>query len=216
MILDNVLWYCCEVTVSPRRRRGEARRAELLDGLVELFLSQGFLRLGVEDLAAHLQCSKTTLYAVAPSKEQLQTAVVRAFFRRSTAQVEERLAQERDPVSRIHVYLEAISEALAPATASFFTDVNEYAPAREIYLDNTMIAARRVQELVTEAKTPGGESNAVFIGAVAATVMASIQAGELKALTGLDDATAYQLLARLIAPGNALQRGGRATEMTST
>ena len=185
----------------PRVPRRSARRAQILDGLVELFLGAGFLEFSVEDLAERLQCSKSTLYAVAPSKEQLITAVVRAFFRGATERVEARLALETDPVGRIRTYLEAISAELAPASTAFFADLDMFAPAREIYAHNTAIAARRVQELVQAARLAGRVLDAAFIGAVAGATMESIQRGEMAAMTGLSSAAAYRLLADLIIAG---------------
>ncbi|HWG63889.1 MAG TPA: TetR family transcriptional regulator [Streptosporangiaceae bacterium] len=187
--------------VAARTPRGSVRRSEILAGLVSLFLAEGFLAFSVEDLALRLQCSKSTLYGVAPSKEQLITAVVRAFFRDATERVEARLELERDPVTRIGAYLEAISVELAPASASFFADLDAFAPAREIYAQNTAIAARRVQELVKAAQRPGRTLDAAFIGAVTGTVMESIQRGEMETLTSLNDAAAYRLLADLIVAG---------------
>ncbi|MEG9224783.1 TetR/AcrR family transcriptional regulator [Aeromicrobium sp. Sec7.5] len=175
-----------------------SRRVEVLDGLVAMFLADGFLDLGLDEIAARLRCSKSTLYAVAPSKEQLITTVTREFFRRSTEQVEQRLAAEPEPRHRIRAYLDAIAEALAPASPAFYADVNDFVPAREVYRRNTAIAARRVQELVTDAKGPTGAVDATFVGAVAAAVMSTIQSGEMEASTSLDDAAAYRLLADLI------------------
>lgn len=184
-------------------RRPAARREAVLDGLVELYLGEGFLAFTIEELAAHLRCSKTTLYAIAPSKEQLIVAGVRAFFRRATAQVEQRIAREADPHTRIAAYLRAIAEQLAPASAEFFADIDAFAPAREIYSRNTAIAARRVQELVLDAATPERRGSAEFIGAVAAQVMDAINRGEINALTSLDDSAAYDALADLIVAGVA-------------
>jgi AcrR family transcriptional regulator len=183
--------------------RHTARRDELRSSLIEIFLAEGFARFSVEDLAARLQCSKSTLYAVAPSKEQLITAVVRAFFRRATERVEARLAAEGDPIGRIGVYLDAIAAELAPASAAFYADLDAFAPAREIYSQNTAIAARRVQELVRGAEQPGRPVDAAFIGAVAAQVMESIQQGQMQALISLDDAAAYRALRTLIVAGVA-------------
>jgi len=184
-----------------RIQRPSARREELLNGLVEIFLAEGFTGFSVEDLAVRLQCSKTTLYAVAPSKEQLITAVVRAFFRRSTERIEARLAAEADPVGRIGVYLDSIAAELAPASPAFYNDLDSFAPARDIYAQNTALAARRVRELVRDAERPARPVDAVFIGAVAAKVIESIQQGQLRALTSLDDAAAYRSLADLIVAG---------------
>ncbi len=135
---------------------------------------------------------------MAPSKEQLITAVVRAFFRRAAERVDARLAVETDPVARIGTYLDAISAELAPASSAFFADLDTFTPAREIYVHNTAIAARRVQGLVQAAERPGHTLDATFIGAVAGATMESIQRGEMAAMTGLSSAAAYRLLADLI------------------
>lgn len=189
--------------VSARTPRYSARRAEILTGMVGLFLAEGFLAFSVDDLAARLQCSKSTLYLVAPSKEQLITAAVRAFFRSATDRVDARLADETDPVRRIGTYLEAISAELAPASSMFFADLDAFAPAREIYLRNTAIAVGRVQELVRAAEPPGRTVDAAFIGVVAGAVMESIQRGEMQTMTSLSDAASYRLLADLIVAGVA-------------
>jgi hypothetical protein len=73
-----------------------------------------------------------------------------------------------------------------------------FLPAREIYVHNTAIAARRVQDLVQAAGLPGRTLDATFIGAVAGATMESIQRGEVAAMTGFSSATAYWLLADLI------------------
>ena len=196
------------MVISARTPRSSARRAAILDGLVELFLAEGFLGFSVEDLADRLQCSKSTLYAVAPSKEQLITVVVRAFFRRSTERIDATLAAETDPVARIGAYLSAISSELASASSAFFADLGMFTPARELYEHNTAIAARRVEELVQAAGPHGSTLDAAFIGAVAGATMESIQRGEMAAMTGLSSATAYRLLADLIVARVTSASGG--------
>jgi AcrR family transcriptional regulator len=183
-----------------RTTQRTARRDQIVDGLVTLFLAEGFRSFSIEDWSSRLQCSKSTLYLVAASKEQVITAVVRSFFRRATERVEACVAEESDPITRIGTYLEAISTELAPASPTFFADLGEFAPAREIYLQNTAIAAARVQELVAAA---GQEDSldAAFVGAVAGTVMEAIQRGEIESMTSLNDAAAYRLLADLIVAG---------------
>ncbi|GAA0253493.1 TetR/AcrR family transcriptional regulator [Actinomadura nitritigenes] len=175
--------------------RAARRRAELVDRLIEVFLDRGFAELSVAELAAVLHCSKSTLYAVAASREQIIVTVVRAFFRRATERVEAVVDASAAPRERVGAYLRAISAELAPASPAFFADLDAFAPAREIYKRNTLIAARRVQELVREA-APGAD--AAFVGAVAGQVMESIHRGEIKAQTGLDDSAAYAALASLI------------------
>ncbi|WP_242889707.1 TetR/AcrR family transcriptional regulator [Actinomadura litoris] len=174
--------------------RAERRRADLVDRLIELFLDRGFAGLSVAELAAALRCSKSTLYTVAASREQIIVTAVRAFFRRATEEVEAAVDASADPRERVGVYLRAISTALAPASPAFFADLDAFAPAREIYQRNTGHAVRRVQALVDEAVA----DDAAFVGAVAGQVMESIHRGEIKARTGLDDSSAYAALASLI------------------
>ena len=75
-------------TVAPADAALTRRQAELLDQLEELFLAEGFARFTLEDLALRLRCSKSTLYALAGSKEQLAQRVIKHFFRKATAAVE--------------------------------------------------------------------------------------------------------------------------------
>ncbi|MBO2464822.1 TetR/AcrR family transcriptional regulator [Actinomadura violacea] len=178
--------------------RAARRRADLVERLIAVFLDRGFAELSVAELAAVLRCSKSTLYAVAASREQIIVTVVRAFFRRATERVEAVVDASAGPRERVGAYLRAISAELAPASPAFFADLDAFPPAREIYKRNTLIAARRVQEFVREA-APGAD--AAFVGAVAGQVMESIHRGEIKAQTGLDDSAAYAALASLIVAG---------------
>lgn len=188
---------------TPLSSRRSTRREQLLQGLIDLFLAEGFARFSMEELAARLQCSKSTLYVLAASKEQLITVVIRAYFRRSAQHVEDALAAESDPTIRIGVYLDGIASELAPASAAFYEDLDAFLPSREIYVANVAVAARRVQELVRDAERPGHPVDATFVGAVAAQVMISIQQGDMRSLTGLYDAAAYRALADLIVAGLA-------------
>ncbi|GAA5092089.1 hypothetical protein GCM10025760_20270 [Microbacterium yannicii] len=173
------------------------RRVALLERLVDVILREGFADASVEDLARELQCSKTTLYGIAPSKEAIVVAGVRHFFRRAADRVEIRLLRTiDDPLEQIRSYLVAISEQLAPASATFFADLDAWPATREIYQTNTRAAAEKVQSLVREAAS--GDQNAAFVGAVAAQVMEAIHRGEIETTAGLDDSAAYRALAELI------------------
>jgi AcrR family transcriptional regulator len=190
----------------PPRSRPTRRQAELLDQLTDLFLAEGFAAFTLDDLALRLHCSKTTLYALAGSKEQLALAVVKAFFRRATAEVEARTASEGDPARRVTAYLAAVARALAPASAAFHRDLEAFPPGREVYERNTALAAERVRELIDRGVAEG-RFRAVHPALVADTVttlMLRIGRGEVAQATGLDDATAYRELAALLLHGISL------------
>ena len=116
------------------------RQAELLDQLEALFLAEGFARFTLDDLAVRLRCSKSTLYTLAGSKEQLAHRVVKHFFRKATDAVEAQTGQETDPGLRVVAYLSAVARALAPAGAAFHRDLDAFPPGRETYERNTALA----------------------------------------------------------------------------
>ena len=184
----------------PTARRLTPRQRQLQDDLVDLVLAEGFLASTVEDVAARLGCSKRTLYALAGSKEQLALLAVREFFRRATAAVEDAIAGTRAPARRVVRYLEAVAEQLRAAGPAFRADVAAFAPAAEVYEQNTAAAAVRVRELIDDGIRAGAFRRvpAAFVGEVVTATMRRITSGEIGAATGLDDAQAYAELARLV------------------
>lgn len=59
-----------------------ARHREVLDHLEALFLDEGFSGFSVRELAAHVGCSRRTLYELAPSKDELVLLVFDRFLHR--------------------------------------------------------------------------------------------------------------------------------------
>lgn len=180
-------------------RRGEARRAELEDGVLALILQEGFAHLTLDDVAARLRCSKRTLYGLAASREQLVRAAVVRFFREATARVEAAVTDE----APIRSYLEAVAAVLAAAGPAFFDDVASFPPAAEVYERNTRAAARRIGQLI-EQGVAAGSFRSVHVGFVADLVagqMVRIQQREVAAATGLSDSEAYAELAALVTAG---------------
>lgn len=179
------------------------RRTELFDSLTDLLLSEGFAHLTLEDIAARLRCSKSTLYTLAGSKEQLVQAATVHFFRSATEFVESRVASAQGARNRIAAYLAAVGTALDPASDQFMVDLDAFAPARAVYEQNTRIAARRVQELIAEGVAAGDfrDVHAAFAADLVATVMVRIQQRVVRENTGLDDADAYRELAAILTGG---------------
>ena len=181
-------------------RRLTNRQAHLRDALVDLVLEQGFSHLTMDQFAAQLNCSKRTLYALASSKEQMAVLAVRHFFKRATDQVETAIARTRAPAKRVARYLEAVAEALRPASRAFRDDIAHFRPATEIYEQNTLAAAKRVRELIDEGTQAGAfrRVHAAFVGEAVTATMRRITSGEITAATGLSDAEAYSELAQLV------------------
>ncbi|MET0196492.1 MAG: TetR/AcrR family transcriptional regulator, partial [Rhodococcus fascians] len=123
-----------------------ARRAQLFDQLVDLLLSEGFAHLTLDDISGRLRCSKSTLYTLAGSKEQLVRAATVHFFRGATDRVESAIVGIDGFGNRLTAYLTAVGIALQPASRQFMDDLAAFPPARDIYEQNTAFAAQRVQD----------------------------------------------------------------------
>ncbi len=186
------------------------RHQELFDALVALFLAEGFARSTLDDLAARLRCSKSTLYQLARSKDELVRLVAVHFFRGATARVEAAVAPCAGAADRVEAYLRAIGDELRPGSAVFFADLAGSAPARDVYRQNTAIAAARVGEMLADGVRTGEFRSvpSAFVVDLVGAQMVRIQQGHVRAETGLGDAAAYEALAGLVLHGVASGSGG--------
>ncbi len=177
------------------------RRTALFDELLALFLAEGFAHLTLDQIAARLHCSKSTLYTLASSKDELVRRVSVHFFKRATAAVEEKLALAR--TERVAAYLTAVGDELAVASDVFMADLNANAGSRQVYEANTRSAATRVRQLIEEGVGAGiyRDVHASFAGDLIATMMVRIQQRGVRESTGLSDAEAYAELATLVTYG---------------
>lgn len=182
---------------------GTRRRTKLFDDLLALFLAEGFSHLTLDDLASRLRCSKSTLYTLAGSKDELVQRVTVHFFKRATGAVEAALARTEGAAQRVSAYLTAVGDALAVASDVFMADLYAFAPAREVYEANTRAAAQRVRELIEQGAADGvyRDVHASFAADLIATMMVRIQQRGVRDATGLSDAEAYAELAALLTFG---------------
>lgn len=181
-----------------------SRHEQLLDELCALVLAEGFRHLTLAELAARLRCSKSTLYSLGQTKEQVMVHAVRHFFRAATGQVERDLQRaiesSEDPIV---AYLRAIATALRPASAAFMDDVARHQAAREVYERNTVAAAERVVSLIAMGVLADEyrEVHAAFVADLVTATMQRINSGAVFTATGLRDAQAYDQLAELVLDG---------------
>ncbi|TDQ04504.1 TetR family transcriptional regulator [Labedaea rhizosphaerae] len=180
-----------------------ARHQALLEQLEELFLAEGFASFTLDDLAARLRCSKSTLYALADSKEQLAVTVVSRFFHNAASRIERRVAGEDDPRKVIGRYFEGISEELGVASEQFITDVAGTAATRTIYESRAREAARRIREFLAEGARIGvfRDVHTELVAQMVSLVIESIQTGELRSRVRVTDAEAFAGLRDLLLEG---------------
>jgi AcrR family transcriptional regulator len=184
----------------PRRRIDDARREQLLGQIQDLVLSEGFARLTVDDLAARLQCSKSTLYAISSSKEYLVTTAIKHFFRDATAHIEDRVAGIADPAERIAAYLAGVGSEMRRLSQACYDDMVANDSTRDVYAINSAAAARRVRELIREGidQDRFRTVHAEFVGEAVGLLIDGIQHGELLNRTGLSSGDAFTQLSDLV------------------
>lgn len=182
------------------RGRRTARQEVLLGQLVALMAAEGFAEFTLDDLAARLRCSKTTLYALAPSKHELVLEVVREYFRAAAPAIESRVREFDDAASRVEAYLIGVADYLALVSRAFLDDVAAFEPTAEVYRRNTAAAAERIRELIAEGVAAGTfrAVRADFVAEVAVVAMHEIRSGEMFARLEMSDAQAYEELASLV------------------
>jgi len=192
-----------------RVRTEGTRRQKLLDELEALFLAEGFNNLTVDELCRRLRCSKSTLYTVAESREQIVQAVVRHFFARSTAAVEAQLDPEASAATRIVTYLAAVGEAMKRNSYAFYADMVTYRPTAEIYRLNSQAATRRVQAMIEEGVREGAfrPADASLAALTVAHLMNGVQSGEVLEATGLSAGEAFTELGELLIHGLSVRQG---------
>ncbi|MFI5584191.1 TetR/AcrR family transcriptional regulator [Amycolatopsis sp. NPDC051758] len=185
------------------RRRPTARQRALLAELEALFLAEGFAVFTLDDIAARLRCSKSTLYALAPSKEQLAVKVVTQFFRGAAERIEERIAGIDDAPKLIGEYLAGVAEHLNRASATFMRDIAEFAPARETYQVNSRFAAKRLRQFIDLGVADGvfRDVQARLVAEMTGLIIEGIQTGVLGQRTEVSDAEAFTALGELLLGG---------------
>jgi AcrR family transcriptional regulator len=188
-----------------RRSMSAQRREELLEQLEQLFLAEGFKSLTVDEIASRLRCSKSTLYGIASSKEQLVVLATKHFFRNAAATIEEHVAREPDPTLRVSTYLIGVGTAMRRHSPAFYRDMVEFPPTADVYRRNSQAAAHRVRELIDDGVSVSGfrRVDGRFAAQLVALAIDGIQSGELLDSTGLSSGDAFTELGDLLLHGLA-------------
>jgi AcrR family transcriptional regulator len=177
----------------------DERREALLDQLELVMLAEGFAGLTLEDFAARLRCSKSTLYRLAPSKEQLVGTVARHYFSRAARRIEQTVAAAPAPPQKLEAYLLGLGKEGGRGSAAFHEQMASHPATAELYHRSSQTAAGRVRQLIHEGVQSGDfkVADAEFAGQVVATVIGAIHLGGLGAGAG-DRAAAHAKLSELV------------------
>lgn len=141
-------------TSSPRRRRRDATRAEILEAAWELCREQGLAALSLRDLAGRVGLRAPSLYSYFDSKVAIYDAMFRQGYEVFAARLDERIGDQ--PASRsllragVHTFFDFCAEDPVRYQLLFQRTIPDFEPSPESYavavdvLDGT---ARALEEL---------------------------------------------------------------------
>ena len=150
-----------------------ARHREVLDELEVLFLADGFSGFSVRELAAHVGCSRRTLYEVAPSKDELVLIVLDRFLHRVGRAALESIDTRQSFADQITSYFLGGIE-LQRLTHVFGEDLADDAAARRLFDRHYGFVMAVTEQLVTDGVAAGefrAVDPAIVAGILAGTGM---------------------------------------------
>ncbi|HYZ99627.1 MAG TPA: hypothetical protein VE575_12800 [Acidimicrobiales bacterium] len=148
-----------------RERRLTDRQRELLDEM-ERLIADGFAGLTMAELAARLNCSLRTLYALAPSRDELVLMVVDRALWRIGRTAREAIGADLAPLDGVRAYLRAATVAVSGWSGAFARDLAAMPAARQLedgHNEYVFAVTRTLLDLAVER----GDIPAIDTGAVA-------------------------------------------------
>jgi AcrR family transcriptional regulator len=114
-----------------RERALTERQREILDALAEVF-RDGFAHLTMADLAARVNCSLRTLYALAPSRDELVLIVADRHLWRIGRMAHDVLNSDMPPLDALRAYLQAATVAVSATTEAYARDLDGMPAGRRL------------------------------------------------------------------------------------
>ena len=110
-----------------------SRQEEVLGVVEAVFLREGIRGMRIGELAAEASCSRSTLYELAPSKEDLLLLVLDRVLRRIMRSGAEAIAGAPDPVERVRAMMTVAALEFAALGPRFLEAVRAHEPSRRLF-----------------------------------------------------------------------------------
>jgi AcrR family transcriptional regulator len=146
------------------------RHRQVLDGLETLLREGELAALTIGGLAARLECSRRTLYELAPSKDQLFLLTLDRFMHRIGREALEAIDPQASATTRLRQYVRANVGYTFQAAAS--DDLDDVIGARRLLDRHYRFAATVIERLVADG-VDGREFRPVEPAVAAAVLLAS-------------------------------------------
>ena len=126
-----------------------------LDKLEQVFRREGFRHLSVSDMATKLQCSKRSLYELAPTKQALIELVLKRRFAKIRQAGWDAAALHSTPTARTWAFLEIGTNALVEMGDPLLMDIEQDPGASQIFSEHQRRRADGIRAMVEEGVREG-------------------------------------------------------------
>jgi AcrR family transcriptional regulator len=193
------------MTVTEQQPRGgrlprSARRRQLLDCALRVFVAQGYHAAAMDDIAVQAGVSKPVLYQHFPGKLDLYLALLDVACEEAVKRIREALASTSDNQERVAASTEAFYSYVADPAAAFRlvfeSDLTNEPEVRHRVERVTLECAEAIAEVI--ADDTGLPTDAARLLAVALVGMSQVSARFwLESEPGMPQRTATELITRL-------------------
>jgi AcrR family transcriptional regulator len=159
--------------LAPGLHRFSPRQEEVLDVIETVFLREGIRGVRMGQLADEAGCSRSTLYELAPSREDLLLLVLDRMMRRIEQRGAEAIAAAEDPVARVRAMLTSGALDFATLGPGFLDAVRHHPPARLLF-DRRIAEGRDALETLIEQAVATGQFRPVTASVVAEAMFAVV------------------------------------------
>lgn len=179
------------------------RREQLLDELEAIVLSEGFAHLRVGAMAQRLRCSRSTLYKLAHSRDDLVRVIFARFAERMFADMDARADALDDPAEQILCVAAVIAEWVAKGSDRFWADASSHDITRPVLDLGSARGYQAVQRYIDRGIEMGmfRPANTGFLGYLVWLNARAARDPEVLGMFGLDPSSAFLELGQFIING---------------
>ncbi len=134
--------------LEPPAGRYTDRQEQILADLERVFARRGLRAVTIGDLTAELRCSRRTLYALAPTKEELFRLVIDRMFRRLGEHAADVLSLDLTVEEQIERLVCDSISILRPGGANFALELEEFPSVRQVFLDHVEAANQVIASVI--------------------------------------------------------------------
>ena len=140
-----------QFAVAPARRRFSARQEQVLQVIERILLREGIRGIRMGDLATEAGCSRSTLYEIAPSKEDLLLLVLDRMMRRMSARGADAIATAGTNVDGMAAMLTVAAVDFAELGPRFLESIGSHPPARVLFDRWVVVCRDTLEQLIDDA-----------------------------------------------------------------